>query len=172
MLDSPPHRHRDDFNKEITGRVDASIHRPTQDNLVNTKAQWMTRNVLARFLGLPCPSDGETIWAEEGLPPGAVSVPGTHMLNGVTWTNEAWNWNTEPRPYARELSARSGLLPGLHQLYFSSATTPLVVNAGDKLIAYVYLDPHNPPAEVMLQWCRANWDHLGKFAAPTSGKGN
>jgi hypothetical protein len=151
----------DDYNKEITGRVDAAIHRPTQESLVNNKAQWMTRNVLARFLGLPCPSDGETVWAEDGLPQGAVSVPGTHTLNNVTWTNEAWSWNAEPRPYAKDLSARSGLQAGIHQLYFSSATAPLAVNAGDKLIAYVYLDPHNPPREVMLQWLTSggSWEH-------------
>lgn len=159
----------DDFNKEIMG-LDLSIHRPKQDNLVNVKAQWMTRNVLARFLGLPCPSAGETIWAEDGLPPGAVSVPGTHTFNGVTWTNEAWNWNEEPRPYARELSARSGLpsglQPALHQLYFSSAP-PLAVNAGDKLIAYVYLDPHNPPTEVMLQWlANGSWEHRAYWGTP------
>jgi hypothetical protein len=168
----------DDFNKEITGPVGAT-HRPTQDNLVNVKAQWITRNVLARFLDLPCPSAGETIWAEDGLPPGAVSVPGTHTINGVTWTNEAWNWDAkpwEPRPYASASSARSDLRSGIHQLYFSSATTPLVVNAGDKLIAYVYLDPHNPPTEVMLSWFvsgswehRAYWGTLGSNQIPWGG---
>lgn len=160
----------DDFNKEIMG-LDTSIHRPKQDNLVNVKAQWMTRNVLARFLGKPCPSTGETIWVEDGLPPGAVSVPGTHTFNGVTWTNEAWIWDEEPRPYASALSARSGLpsgpQPPLHQLYFSSATTPLAVNAGDKLIAYVYLDPHNPPTEVMLQWfANGSWEHRAYWGTP------
>lgn len=156
----------DDFNKEIMGPVDDATRRPTQDNLVNAKAQGITRNVLARFMGKPCPSAGETIWMEDGLPPGAVSVPGTHTFNDVTWTNEAWNWKEEPRPYASELSARSGLQPGIHQLYFSSATTPLAVNAGDKLIAYVYLDPHNPPTEVMLSWnSGGSWEHRAYWGA-------
>lgn len=165
----------DDFNQEITGVVGAT-NRPTRDNLVNAKAQWMTRNVLARFLGLPCPSDGETVWVEDGLPPGAVSVPGTHTFNGVTWTNEAWSWDADPRPhevprpYARESSARSDLRSGIHQLYFSSATTPLVVNTGDKMIAYVYLDPHNPPTEVMLQWFEnGSWEHRAYWRNLASG---
>lgn len=30
---------------------------------------------------------------------------------------------------------------------------------GDKLIAYVYLDPANPPSEIMLQWNDGTWEH-------------
>ena len=34
---------------------------------------------------------------------------------------------------------------GLHQHSFTGAANPLYINAGDKLFAYVYLDPNNPP---------------------------
>jgi hypothetical protein len=157
----------DDYNKEIMGRVEAGSGRPGSENLVNPSAQWMMRNVLANFAGLPCPSTGETVWAEEGLPQGAASVTGTYSSGGFTWTNETWGWASDPRPYAKTLSARSGLLPGAHQLYFDSATSPLVVNTGDKLIAYVYLDPHNPPTEVMLQWTpgSSDWEHRAYWGA-------
>ena len=37
---------------------------------------------------------------------------------------------------------------------FIYATSTLTVGVGDTLFAYVYLDPANPPSEVMLQW----WD--------------
>src|SRR5581483_6532928 len=33
------------------------------------------------------------------------------------------------------------------------------VGAGDKLFAYVYLDPANPPREIMLQWHSDTWKH-------------
>jgi hypothetical protein len=35
----------------------------------------------------------------------------------------------------------------------------LRVGAGDKLFAYVYLDPANPPKEIMLQWHTSGWLH-------------
>jgi RHS repeat-associated protein len=48
---------------------------------------------------------------------------------------------------------------GLHQHYFDNAEQTLKVNSGDKLYAWVYLDPANVPEEVMLQWSEvtAGW---------------
>jgi len=39
------------------------------------------------------------------------------------------------------------------------------VNAGDILFAYVYLDPENPPSEIMLQWNNGNWEHRAFWGA-------
>ena len=36
---------------------------------------------------------------------------------------------------------------------------------GDVLYAYVYLDPNNPPSEVMLQWNDGTWDHRAYWGA-------
>jgi hypothetical protein len=41
---------------------------------------------------------------------------------------------------------------GIHGHGFESATATLVVGTTDKLFAYVYLDPTNPPSTVMLMW--------------------
>jgi hypothetical protein len=49
---------------------------------------------------------------------------------------------------------RSTVGAGEHQHYFYNAAATLPVAVGDTLFAYVYLDPANPPSEVMLQW----WD--------------
>ena len=48
---------------------------------------------------------------------------------------------------------------GAHQHYFVNATSTLPVAVGDRLFAYVYLDPANPPSEVMLQWNDGTWYH-------------
>jgi RHS repeat-associated protein len=51
--------------------------------------------------------------------------------------------------------------------YFQSATQTLAVNAGENLVAYVYLDPSNMPSEVMVQWCdnTTGWEHRAYWGA-------
>ena len=41
----------------------------------------------------------------------------------------------------------------------------MTVNIGDTLFAYVYLDPANPPSEVMLQWYDGSWEHRAYWGA-------
>jgi len=41
----------------------------------------------------------------------------------------------------------------------------LPVEVGDSLSAYVYLDPANPPSEVMLQWFDGSWEHRAYWGA-------
>jgi hypothetical protein len=56
---------------------------------------------------------------------------------------------------------------GEHQHYFYGATQTLQVNAGDRVYAYVYLDPANIPQEVMLQWNsnESGWGHRAYWGA-------
>ena len=42
---------------------------------------------------------------------------------------------------------------------------------GDTLFAYVYLDPANPPSEVMLQWNDGSWEHRAYWGANLIGWG-
>ncbi len=48
---------------------------------------------------------------------------------------------------------------GVSQHFFTDANPPLHVGEGDKLFAYVYLDPNNPPKTIMLQWNDGTWEH-------------
>jgi hypothetical protein len=41
----------------------------------------------------------------------------------------------------------------------------MTVGVGDTLYAYVYLDPANPPSEVMLQWNDGSWEHRAYWGA-------
>src|SRR5690606_7040060 len=42
---------------------------------------------------------------------------------------------------------------------FFTGASPLGISEGDRLFAYVYLDPDNPPQEIMLQWNDGSWEH-------------
>ena len=48
---------------------------------------------------------------------------------------------------------------GFRQFVLQPTDTPLSVGKDDKLFAWVYLDPKNPPKEIMLQWHSNNWLH-------------
>ena len=99
-----------------------------------------------------------TVWVEDALPAGA--VPGTDG-------GDAWNWvGSNPSPYSGSLANQSTVASGLHQHYFTSASQGLMINTGATLFAAVYLDPNNPPSEIMLQWNDgASWEHRAYWGA-------
>lgn len=107
----------------------------------------------------PCAAPaGQTIWVNDTVPQNAT----------VAGLSEGWNWvNTNPAPYHGRYAHQSNLVAGVHQHHFESATNQLDIQIGDKLVAYVYLDPTNPPAEVMLQWRDSNnsFDHRAYWGA-------
>ena len=100
---------------------------------------------------------GDTSWVNDALPAGAVP----DSSGGDTW-----NWSSSnPTPQLGSLAHQSGASAGLHQHFFTSATQTLAVNAGDKLYTYIYLDPANPPRQVMLQWYSDTWNHRAYWGA-------
>ena len=70
-----------------------------------------------------------------------------------------------PAPNTGALANQSALAPGLHQHDFNYATSTMSVGTGDVMYAYVYLDPANPPSEVMLQWNDGTWEHRAYWGA-------
>lgn len=95
-------------------------------------------------------ADGSVIWFDDALPAGA----GTSASGG-----DSWNWVTaSPAPFSGTKAHQSNLASGLHEHSFNWAS-PLVVNTGEVLITHVYLDPANPPSEIMLSWGSASWEH-------------
>jgi hypothetical protein len=95
------------------------------------------------------------VWVDDGVPAGA-----TAMSVGA----ESWNWVTSPTPYSGTRAHQSILAAGLHEHYFAWGAT-MSVDAGDKLYTYVYLDPVNPPTEIMLSWNAGNWEHRAYWGA-------
>ncbi len=90
--------------------------------------------------GGPPPSACWTAWVDDSLPAGA-----SPAVN-----NDAWTWITSnPSPFHGTAGHQSVTGAGFHQHYFYNASQTLTVNAGDTLFCYVYLDPVNPPSEVI-----------------------
>ena len=104
-----------------------------------------------------------TVWVEDALPAGA-----TAAADG----GDSWTWiSGNPAPYSGTLAHQSVVANGEHQHYFYDATTTLSVGVGESLFAYVYLDPANPPSEVMLQWNDGSWEHRAYWGANLNGWG-
>ena len=104
-----------------------------------------------------------TVWVEDALPAGA-----TAAADG----GDSWTWiGGNPAPYSGTLAHQSVVANGEHQHYFYDATTTLSVGVGESLFAYVYLDPANPPSEVMLQWNDGSWEHRAYWGANLNGWG-
>ena len=106
---------------------------------------------------------GDVIWVEDAVPAGAAQIA----------EGDGWTWvSSSPAPISGALAHQSALLSGVHQHYFYDATATLSVGIGDTLYAYVYLDPANPPSEVMLQWSDGTFAHRAYWGANLIGLGS
>ncbi|MBI3876204.1 MAG: glycoside hydrolase family 9 protein [Verrucomicrobia bacterium] len=103
------------------------------------------------------------VWVEDALPAGG--VPDSSG-------GDSWNWvSSYPAPFSGTLAHQSAIAAGIHQHYFDNATATLSPGVGDKLFTYVYLDPANPPSELMLQWNSGSWEHRAYWGANNIGWG-
>lgn len=106
--------------------------------------------------------DGDTVWVEDNLPAGAIP-------DGIA---EGWNWtSTNPTPFSGAVANQSNIVADVHQHFFYGATETLTINTGDKLMAYVYIDPANIPNEIMLQWNDGTWEHRAYWGSNLIGWG-
>lgn len=115
--------------------------------LYNGRAAWDYVGI-SNIADYNTPVSSDVVWMEDAVPAGALQA-GT------------WNFvSNDPTPFSGDLSHESVLSSGIHQHYFYNANERLSVNANEVLIAYVYLDPFNPPSEIMLQWrSGTSWEH-------------
>ena len=101
----------------------------------------------------------EIVWVEDELPAGAVP-------SGI------WNWTTsDPSPFSGQRAHRSITDQLEHQHHFLGAQETLVINNGDTLLAYVYLNPNQMPIEMMLQWYAGDWEHRAYWGGNFIGFG-
>jgi hypothetical protein len=85
----------------------------------------------------------DLLWVDDDVPAGAITAA----------TRDSWSWvSSNPTPHSGALAHQSAAEAGLHQHLFYAASATLSVSTGNVLFAYVYLDPANPPSEVMLAW--------------------
>jgi hypothetical protein len=91
------------------------------------------------------------VWVDDSVPAG-----GSAGADG----GDSWNWvASNPTPHSGHYAMQSSLAAGEHQVFFSGAVATLQVGVGSTLYAWVYMDPANPPSELMLQWDDGTWDH-------------
>jgi hypothetical protein len=116
---------------------------------------------------LPEPSDpepapladleSEHVWVDDALPPGA-TADGDQKA-------DSWRWVESPQPVLHGRRASERTVEGLSQQLFTGAKYPLLVGQGDRFVAHVFLDPANPPAEIMLQFHAGSWQHRAYWGA-------
>jgi hypothetical protein len=91
----------------------------------------------------------EYVWIDDDVPAGAKAEG-----------EGGWQFVSAPEhPVLSGAKASTRKAAGLSQHFFTSAQQPLRVGEGDKLFAYVYLDPADKPREVMLQFNDGSWEH-------------
>ena len=107
---------------------------------------------------------GDHLWVDDTVPAGAAQYG----------DGDGWSWvSAAPSPASGATSHQSNIVGGMHQHFFAGATDKLTVAAGEKMFAYVYLDPSNPPSEVMLQWNsdQEGWNHRAYWGSDQIGWG-
>ena len=106
------------------------------------------------------PDPEEYVWIDDDLPVGAKP-------------SGPWYWVNDPKPVLSGKKSSTETASGQTQHYFTGAK-PLTVGKGDKLFAYVYLDPKKLPKEIMLQWNDGKWEHRAFWGADVIpfGRGN
>jgi DNA-binding beta-propeller fold protein YncE len=105
----------------------------------------------------PPPPRTETGWFDDAFPAGA--------QDGASGAG-AWTWMAnDPVPQSGTKALSSTAAAGPHEHYFNFAWEPLTLAAGDAFFIYVYLDPANPPQEIMLSFCADSWEHRAYWGA-------
>ena len=94
----------------------------------------------------------EYVWVDDALPLGA-KPQGSEE-------EKSWQWGEQPahQIFSRKLS-HTRTAKEISQHSFIGATNGLRIGEDDKLFAYVFLDPKNPPKTVMLQFNDGSWEH-------------
>jgi len=99
----------------------------------------------------------EFIWIEDETPAGA-------QLQGDT----PWEFVAAPdHPVHTGMKSTRRKADAMSQHFFTGATSGLKIGADDKLFAYCWLDPTNPPKTVMLQFNDGNWNHRAFWGEDT-----
>lgn len=93
------------------------------------------------------------VWFDDMLPSNA-----NRQVEGLA---SPWPWTTEAPAGSSGERVFGGAATGAAQAFLTDAYPGLEVRAGDRLWAEVWIDPANPPSEIMLQWYAGSemWEH-------------
>jgi mono/diheme cytochrome c family protein len=100
----------------------------------------------------------EYIWVDDAIPEGS-TPEGQEKA-------DSWHWVESPGPVLQGKRASERTAVGTSQHFFTGAKYPLLVGAGDKLVAHVFIDPANPPEQIMVQFNDGGtWEHRAYWGA-------
>jgi hypothetical protein len=121
----------------VRKKIEAEIAKVKYDDSADTKESEQTARK-------------EYVWIDDAIPAGA--KPSS--------SGDPWTFVSRPKhPVFSGEKASMRTATGLSQHFFEGANPGLRVGMGDTLFTYVYLDPANPPKEIMLQWHTGEWQH-------------
>ncbi len=111
------------------------------------------------------PDFHEVVWVDDEFPAG-VKAEKNEGTPDLQWVSD----NVVSGKKAIKRTAT-----GLAQDFFRDAAQPMIVEKSDKLFAYVYLDPKDPPKAIMLQFHTSDWNYRANWgdedAIPYGEKG-
>lgn len=87
------------------------------------------------------------IWIEDTLPADSKT------------TSKAWKFAGDPQPVFSGKFSNELVATGVEQNVVENVPEKLIVAEGDTLFCHVYVDPENPPQQIMLQFHADNWEH-------------
>jgi hypothetical protein len=109
----------------------------------------------------PAQTSEDTVWIDEAVPTGSSLQTGGS--GAWTWTStydSNWDILDFPYPIFGSKFHWSPSATGWNERSFDSTIAPLSVGVGDILYCYVWIDPDDMPAEIMLSWKDASgWEH-------------
>ena len=92
------------------------------------------------------PQPVQEIWIDDTLPKSKIS-------------EGAWKTSAAGEPVHLGAVSFVHKATGNQQYFIQNVEKPWEINEQDELFAYVFLDPNDPPREIMLQWNDGNWEH-------------
>ncbi|HWK88462.1 MAG TPA: PA14 domain-containing protein, partial [Longimicrobium sp.] len=143
--------------------------------------RWLRLEVPAALVGLEGSAvrgiaftlfDGRAAFHHAGKLPGT-EVPWVAgaFPAGATTEGDPVAWSSSPRRFASVPTHRSMGGAGFHQHVFNNAPAQMLVQPGDRMYAYVYLDPAAPPTALLLQWnVNGSWEQRA-YWGPANGSG-
>ncbi|MCB1096708.1 MAG: PSD1 domain-containing protein [Verrucomicrobiae bacterium] len=116
-------------------------------------AKTLIYNDPANEVPLPPAQEVEEVWMDDAFPDGAKVMASGHPVTFVD----------TPVLSGKKSLKRSG--EAMAQDYYQEGAQPLTVPGEPKFFLHVYLDPADPPEEVMIQFNTGEWRHRALWGA-------
>ncbi len=110
----------------------------------------------------------EASYKEPTVPAEPVAAPPTEFIwvedsvltSGTVSGTTPWQFAKAPLPVFSGEASHTRTAVGLSQHYVDGVDPAITIGEGDIFFAWVFLDPTNPPKEIMLQWNDGlSWSH-------------